>query len=87
MNLVFIVMQCYFFPFLPYSNFGISDPGKESIKFSENLVHLQISLKKEILYWSYVVSRYIFKEVSLFFVLVLSVQFLYYVCLMIFFFY
>lgn len=48
MNLVSIVMQCYFLPFFP-SNFGISDPGKEkqNVKFCENLVHLQISLKKE----------------------------------------
>lgn len=64
MNLVSIVMQCYFFPFFP-SNFGISDPGKEkqNVKFCENLVHLQISLKKEKLNWSYVVFKCIFKEV------------------------
>lgn len=84
MNLVSIVMQCYFFPFFP-SNFGISDPGKEkqNVKFFENLVHLQISLKKEKLNWSYVVFKCVFKEV--FFVLaLLPLQFLFYVYLMFF---
>lgn len=54
----------FFFHFFP-SNFGISDPRKEkqNVQFYENLVHLQISLKKEKLNWSYVVFECIFKEV------------------------
>lgn len=74
----------FFFPFFP-SNFGISDPGKEkqNVKFFENLVHLQISLKKEKLNWSYVVFKCVFKEV--FFVLaLLPLQFLFYVYLIFF---
>lgn len=67
MNLVSIVMQCYFFfhfsPSVILEFMILGKRIKQNLKFYENLVHLQISLKKEILYWSYVVFKCIFKEV------------------------
>lgn len=64
MNLVSIVMQCFssIFPPLILEFLILGKRIKQNPKFCENLVHLQISLKKEILYSFYVVFKYIFKE-------------------------
>lgn len=92
MNLVSIVMQCslcvfvvvlfcfFFFPIVT-EILVLGKRVKQNLKFCENLAHLQILLKKEKLV--VICSlQYIFKS---FFVLVLlSLQFFCYVCLMFF---